>query len=47
MTTIYDTIRMYKLKGMTRKQSIEEVESILRCEIPEPILALIYQEVEP
>lgn len=45
---IYETIRMYKLEGMTRQQAIEEYERKFYPNRVEPwILAIIFQVIEP
>ncbi len=43
--TVFNTVNMLvNEKGMTIKQAIVEVEAILRCQLPEDIIARVYQE---
>jgi len=44
-TTVQESVKyLVDDKGMTVQQAIEEVQSILRCKLPEHIVALIKQE---
>ena len=42
--TIFHTVRIIMARGATIDQAIKEVESILRCQLPKHIKALIRQE---
>ena len=43
-TTIFDTINMLLLKGLTIYEAISEMETTLRCQLPDDVKDRIYQE---
>ena len=42
--TIFDTVKMLTEKGLTIKEAIEEIESVLHGKLPDRVISLIYQE---
>lgn len=42
--TIFESVQLRVKEGKTVKEAIEEIEAILRCEMPDSIIDRIYQE---